>query len=426
MKYPHIAARLFDQPLLIESGKLATIVAALGPRFDPDLNWGMVDSVYARPTEVSETGYTVMDGIAIIPVIGALVQRGSYPDAMSGLTGYDALSEWFQVALLDPGVKSIMLELDSPGGEVAGAFDFADQIYAARGQKRIVAMVSDLAASAGYLIASAADEIVTTRTGKTGSVGVVTAHLDLSRAAASEGVVITHIYAGAHKIDGNPYTPLPDDVRVRVQADIDSIYGLFVQTVARNRGLTDAAVRATEALTYLGEAAITAGFVDKVATREATLAAMSMAPDRMAGRGLKLSGKFKESRMENDDASRSSAETDEALMAATVSEARSQERARIRAIMQSETAVGRTEMAEHLAFETDMEVSPAIALLGKAPVVQAESIQSAATGAMARAMADIEQPNISALRDDDPQEDSSSRANAAIIIKHFKRATGKK
>lgn len=426
MKYPHIAARLFDQPLLIESGKLSTIVAALGPRFNPDIDWGMADPAYARQTVVSDTGYKVVDGVAVIPVVGTLVHRGSTPNSTSGLTGYDALGEWFQAALLDPEVKSILLELDTPGGEVAGAFDFADRIYAARGQKPITAMVSDLAASAGYLIASAAGEVVTTRTGITGSVGVVTAHIDYSKALDNEGVVVTHIYAGAHKADGHPFAPLPEEVKARWQADIQNLYQLFAQTVARNRGMTIDAVQATEALTYRGDAAVSMGFADKVSTLEATLSSMITAGNRSkSGNQSYLSKKSKESRMENDPSAGTETGITESQLNSAVMQARTEERERIKAIMQSEIAAGRTEMAEHLAFESDMEAQAAIALLGKAPVA-GDPLKVVGATALEKAMAAIEQPNITATDADPAPDPASPKAKADAIVHDFKRATGKK
>lgn len=426
MKYPHIAARLFNQPLLIESGKLSTIVAALGPRLNPEYDWGMADPAYVRQTVVSGTGYKIIDGVAVIPVVGTLVHRGSTPNAMSGLTGYDALGKWFEAALADSSVSAILLEMDTPGGEVAGAFDFADRVYAARGQKPVTAMVSDLAASAGYLIASAAGEIITTRTGRAGSVGVVTAHIDYSKALDNEGVVVTHIYSGAHKVDGHPFAPLPEEVKARWQADIQNLYQLFIQTVARNRGMTVDAVQATEALMYMGAAAVSEGFADKVSTLEATLAAMSITPDRKAGRGLKLSKNSKENRMENDPSTDAPAGITESQLIGAVAQAKTEERERIKAIMKSDAASGRAEMAEHLAFETGMAATDAIALLGKAPVVKAEASENEAPSALAKAMAAIEQPNIAASDVDSAQESASPKAKADAIIHDFKRATGKK
>ena len=418
MNFPHIAARIFDTPLLIDPAKLATLVAVLGPRIDAGYDWGMIDPAHAREVKRSDKGYMVADGVAIIPIEGTLVHRGSTPNASSGLTGYNRLSEWFRSALDDSAVRSILLDIDSPGGEVAGAFDFADEIFAARGQKPVTAIAADLAASAGYLIASAADEVVITRTGRVGSVGVVTAHADFSRAAEKQGVVVTHIFAGAHKVDGHPYGPLPDDVRSRIQGEIDRIYSLFTQTVARNRGMTDAAVRATEALTYMGDAAVEAGFANRVSTREATFAALA-GPAR-AGTRLFMSAQPTENRMDKPDETTQAPVPDATALANAATEARTAERQRIRTIIQSEAAAGRQDMAAHLAFETEMNADAAIALLGKAPAATTKPI-----GALAAAMANTEQPGIGAdAVAEDGKPAPQSKANA--ILADFNKATGRK
>lgn len=417
MNLPHIAARLFDTPLLIDPGKLATLVAVLGPRIDSAHDWGMIDPAHAKEIRRSDNGYVVADGVAVIPVEGTLVHRGSTPNAMSGLTGYNRLSEWFRAALDDPAVRAILLDIDSPGGEVAGAFDFADEIFAARGQKPITAIAADLAASAGYLIASAADEVIVTRTGRVGSVGVVTAHADLSGAAEKRGVVITHIFAGAHKVDGHPYGPLPDEVRARIQAEIDRIYSIFTQTVARNRGLTVDAVQATEALLYMGDAAAEAGFADRVSTREATFAAL--AGQSRAVR-LFMSNQPTETRMDTPETTPQTIAPDAAALAAAAIDARIAERQRIRSIIQSEAATARREMADHLAFETDMDADNAIALLGKAPVAPAKP-----AGMLAAAMAATAQPGIGV--DAPAAEDApSAHGRAAAILADFHQATGRK
>lgn len=415
MNYPHLAARLFDTPLLIDPGKLATLLAVLGPRIDSDRDWGIIDPAHAREARRSDAGYVVADGVAIIPVEGTLVHRGATPNALSGLTGYNRLSEWFAGALNDPAVRAILLDIDSPGGEVAGAFDFADEIFAARGQKPITAVAADLAASAGYLIASAADEVIVTRTGRVGSVGVVTAHADLSRAAEKQGVVITHIYAGAHKIDGHPYGPLPDEVRTRIQGEINRIYTFFTQTVARNRRLTADAVQATEALLYMGDAAVEAGFADRVSTREVAFAALSG-----AARDTRLFlSHTKEIRMENPENTPQASVPDAAVLAAVTAEAKTAERQRIRTILQSEAATGRDEMAAHLAFATDMDAEAAVALLDKAPTASVKPV-----GALAAAMANIEQPGIGS---DAPSAEAAGNPNqASVILADFRQATGRK
>ncbi|MCL2829413.1 MAG: S49 family peptidase [Betaproteobacteria bacterium] len=415
MNFPHIAARLFDTPLLIDPGKLATIVAVLGPRIDASRDWGLIDPAHANRIERSDSGYRVADGVAIIPVEGSLVHRGSTPDAISGLTGYNRLSEWFRAALDDQSVHSILLDIDSPGGEVAGAFDFSDEIFAARGQKPIVAIAADLAASAGYAIASAADEVVVTRTGRVGSVGVALVHADYSRAVEKQGVNITLIHAGAHKVDGNSYAPLPDEVRQRVQTEVDRIHQIFIATVARNRGIDEAAVRATEALTYMGEAAIEIGFADRIATRESAFAALVQ----------KHKAQFFSHRMESlsmkDDLKQPTATSDQpqpdTAAIAAASEARTAERQRIRDILQSEASACRQQMAAHLAFETDMAADAAVSLLATAPQT---ALPPNPVGPLAAAMSRLEAPNVG---NDAPEKGAPSKASA--ILSDFHKATGR-
>jgi signal peptide peptidase SppA len=435
MKFPHLAARMFNTPLLIEAGKLATLAAVLGPRIDQHFDWGMIDPAYSRETVRTDTGYRIADGIAIIPVDGTLVHRGDAPNALSGLTGYDRLSQWLSAALKDDAVKGILLDIDSPGGESAGAFDFADEIFAARGQKPIIAVAADTAASAAYLIASAADEVITTRTGRTGSVGVVTAHADMSGAAEKKGIVITHIFAGAHKVDGSPYAPLPDDVRARVQSEINCLYSLFTNTVARNRGMTVDAVKATEALTYMGAAAVDIGFADRVSTREAAFSALLLKTKPSAR--FFMSSQTMEKPMDEvttkpavaDAAPEQNNPSPERQAAAAIAasepsseqsepNAAALERARIKSILQSEAATGRSEMAAHLAFETDLSTEVALGLLEKSPKVAAQSPLG-----LASAMAATPQPNIGS---EAPTEFGAPTASsmASTILADFNKAGG--
>ncbi|RYM55439.1 capsid assembly protein, partial [Serratia proteamaculans] len=169
------------------------------------LAFGWDDDEGGRRTK----SYRVENGIAVLPVTGTLVHKFGYVQPFSGMTGYDGIITRLQLALDDPAVKGILLDIDSPGGEVAGAFDTADLIARARDKKPVWSLANDMACSAGYLLASACSQRLITQTGVVGSIGVVVAHRSLERALEQAGVDITLIYAGAHKVDGNPYQQLP-------------------------------------------------------------------------------------------------------------------------------------------------------------------------------------------------------------------------
>lgn len=274
MNYPHIAAHLFNAPLLLHPGKLSAIVAGLSDR----LNVVAAPGAYVTPTGTREQGgYRLLEnGVAIIDVYGVLAHRGGFQADSSYVQGYDQTARMIENALQDRHVGAILLNIDSPGGEVSGAFQLAEQIYSARSIKPIVAVASDLAASAAYLIASAADSVSITPTGVVGSIGVVTCHVDVSRAVDAMGVAVTYIYAGAHKVDGNPYAPLPAEVSAQIQADINYYYNLFVDRVAAYRPGTDAAaLRATEARTYIGPQALTARLADAIETPDQAVARLA-------------------------------------------------------------------------------------------------------------------------------------------------------
>jgi capsid assembly protease len=278
--YPHLAQRLFNVPLAITPDKLELVMCALADRFglarllraDGDLI--LLDGDYDAGEPAQERPYEVFEGVALIPVQGTLVAKLGTLRPYSGMTGYDGIRANLVMALNDDAVRAIVLDIDSPGGEVAGCFDLVDEIHAARGIKPIQAILTESAYSAAYALASACDSITVPRTGGTGSIGVIVAHVDFSKALTTAGITVTLITYGEHKADANDVEPLSSDARARLQADVDAVGELFVETVARNRNLTPAKVRATQASTYLGEAGVEAGLADAVMSPQMALLAL--------------------------------------------------------------------------------------------------------------------------------------------------------
>jgi signal peptide peptidase SppA len=215
--------------------------------------------------------YLVTNGVLQIPIQGMLLNRFSYQFGRWA-TGYQYIERALARGMEDENVKAIALIVDSPGGEVAGCFELGDKMFAARSVKPIRAFAADHAYSAAYALGSAATDLIVTRSGGTGSVGVVTAHVDWSGALAQDGIKVTFIYAGSHKVDGNPYEKLPDDVKARIQERIDKIYAVFTSTVARNRKMEDQAVRDTEALTFDATDSVANGFADGIGALDEEMA----------------------------------------------------------------------------------------------------------------------------------------------------------
>lgn len=267
---PHVAGRIFSAPLMISHAKLEVILGVLAPRLQGGTLAPKENAEPARRFEVTP------DGIAVIPILGTLVRRSMGLDALSGLTSYAELSAQFTQAVSNPSVRAILLDIDSPGGEAGGVFDLADQIYAARQVKPVWAVANEEAFSAAYALAASAERLYVPRTGGVGSIGVIAVHLDQSQADAEEGLKYTAVFAGKRKDDFSQHKPLADPARDSLQKEVNRIYGLFVQSVARGRSMDTESLRATEAALFFGDEAKTAGLADKLGTIETALADLSL------------------------------------------------------------------------------------------------------------------------------------------------------
>jgi signal peptide peptidase SppA len=265
-----LSTRVFGTPLLIQPEKLAVILQSdVGPRltgatFEVE---GLPEAPAAKSkNERSERKdyWVTSDGIAIIDVSGSLVNRSSWMDAWSGMTSYNQIQEEVADAVADSLIKGIVLRIDSCGGECAGCYDLADYLYSVRGAKPLWAAVDDQAFSAAYMIASACSKIFVSRTGGVGSVGVVAMHLDQSSYDEKVGLKYTALYAGDHKTDFNSHKPLSDAAKTELQGEIDRLYGMFVESVARNRGLSAKHIAGTEARLFFGDRAIEARMADEL------------------------------------------------------------------------------------------------------------------------------------------------------------------
>ena len=429
--YPHLADRLLNTPLLLHPQKLDAIIAGLGSRLlgvdGLQMDAAELTARAALPAEMfttrrgerAERGYRVVDGVAVISAMGGLVHRTKLAADSSLLIGYNDLAADMEDALGKADVHAIALVMDSPGGEVAGAFELADRIYAARGRKPIVAVADGMAASAAYLAASAADEVVLTNTSYVGSIGVVMRHVDFSRALANDGITVSHIFAGEHKIDGNPYQPLPDAVRAALQADIEGLYQMFVQAVAKHRGMDEQAVRDTRAGVYRGVAAVAARLADRIGTVDAVVAELAARRNPAVVAAVGLSLQPWETSMSEASANAAAAApaapagvtttTTTAAAPATASQAdldkaraegAAAERARVTAITSHANAAANPAITQQC-IATGLSAEQAKGFLDAAPAAGAAA--SAASNQFAAAMAAMGNPNVSGVEAAAPQ-----------------------
>ena len=263
---PHLAARLFGVPLAIHRPKLDVILSVLGARI------GLAD--LAAPVGYTPAARALgppSGKVAVIPIHGTLVRRTSGIEAESGLASYTGIAAQLDAALASPEIAAILLDIDSPGGESGGVFDLADRIRAASEVKPVWAVANDMAFSAAYALASAATRVFVARTGGVGSIGVIAMHVDQSVKDAQDGVRYTAVFAGERKNDLNPHEPISNEAHAVLKAEVVRIYDLFVETVARHRGLDADAVRATEAGLFFGPDAVATGLADAVGSLDDAL-----------------------------------------------------------------------------------------------------------------------------------------------------------
>lgn len=270
---PHLAGRVFGTPLMVEP-RYANVIAdvLLDKQATGQARAWDGPSREKRP-------YEVVDGMAIVPVLGGLVARSYGLDAMSGLTDYGMIEDMLMEAATDPGVAGIMLDIDSPGGEAAGPFELADFIrQEVRALKPVWAVAQYQACSAAYAIGSAAEKLYVAPSGDIGSIGVVMLHRDQSEAETSAGLKYTYIFAGKGKVWGNPHEPLSAEAEAEFQAHVNDTYERFVALVSANRSsLSGARIRENGARIFNAQNAVRMGYADKIGVMRDALTDFSSA-----------------------------------------------------------------------------------------------------------------------------------------------------
>jgi len=214
---------------------------------------------------------SIRDGVAIIKVYGPLFMHRSWITDAFGISTYEGIRSDLEASLRDDSVRTILLCVDSPGGEAGGAGELSNAIYEATSQKPIIAYVEGECASAAYWIASACNEIVADASALIGSIGVRTMLVDTTKYDQMVGIAEYDIVSNQ-----SPYKVVDAsnaDDRARVKELMTSIASVFVEDVARNRGVSSEAVTSDfgQGDVLIAGAAVTAGMIDSIGDQESLI-----------------------------------------------------------------------------------------------------------------------------------------------------------
>jgi signal peptide peptidase SppA len=280
-RYEHVLSFALTHPWAVLPEMLSVIASILARRIaGVDVERAEIDAALVNRKNLPQPR---AGSVAIIPVYGVIAPRMNLLSDISGGTTFEQLTSQLRAAMSDTKVKTIVLDVDSPGGSVAGNTEFAAEVMRARTKKPIIAVAQYTMGSAAYHLAAAATEVAAAPSARVGSIGVFTMHEDLSDALKSLGVKRTYISAGEGKVDGNPTEALSEAARGRMTAAVDESYAQFVANVVKGRGqgMTAARVKTEwKAHVYGAAEALSLGMIDRIETLDETLArVLSASPD---------------------------------------------------------------------------------------------------------------------------------------------------
>lgn len=244
--YAHIATKIRETPWLMTPESLEVILSIFEARMngkitsEEEIRAMLAGQDYGSDTEMNGQ---IVDGVGILPIYGPIFGKANLMTQLSGATSLEMFKSDLNSMLENPKVKSILLDIDSPGGTSSLVKSTGDMIYNSRNIKPVDAVANDAAGSAAYWLASQASRLFVVPDGKVGSVGAYTVHEDQSVADAHDGIKYTFISAGPYKTEGNPHEPLSQEGKEYRQEMIDELYADFIDNVARGRGKTTDHVR---------------------------------------------------------------------------------------------------------------------------------------------------------------------------------------
>ncbi len=276
LRYDHVLSAFCAVPWAILPSKFEEIRAFLRAKVRgeqlPDYQAG------PRP------GVQMAGKVAIMPIFGVISQRASMMEKASGGVSAEEVGATLDGLVADKQVRAIVLAFDSPGGSVAGVPELAKKIRDAREQKKVVGLADSMAASAAYWLMAQTAEVNVAPSGQVGSIGVIAAHTDVSKAEEMLGMKTTLVTSSPYKGELASEAPLSEEARAELQSKVNAFHGMFVADLAKGRGTTEARVESDfgKGRMMLAKEAVAAGMADRVAT-------LSMVVARLGGDGAAAS-----------------------------------------------------------------------------------------------------------------------------------------
>ena len=291
-KFARISSRLFNAPLALRPEKAEMLCAALIDRLGiakldridgttlgaAELRQRASDFMDEETITPARRQYSIEERVARVAVDGTLVHKLGGVAPYSGMIGYDCLEKVIADAQANKEVGAVLLDMDSPGGEVSGCFDFCRKLStmgAKNGGKPIIAFANEMACSAAYAIASSCDAVMTTQTGQVGSIGVWTMLVDMTKGLDKNGIAVTMIRAGERKARGGPYEAADEETFAKLQSWVDETWHIFAELVADRRPISAKAVLSLQGDWFTGSDALDLGLIDAVDSPEAIFEAVA-------------------------------------------------------------------------------------------------------------------------------------------------------
>lgn len=395
-----IANRLSDQPSLVHPLAVDRMCTALrtlatcNPKVEIDRATEMRAEIvtnYGFERSTSDKPFAFAGGVGIIPIHGLLVNRLSW--GWSFITGYNFIRQQIEAVKVDEDVEIAVLDVNSPGGTVAGCQETGEAIRQLAAVKPVIAVVDSTCYSAAYWLASQATKVIITPSGGAGSIGAYRMHVNMGALLKKEGVDVRFIFSGKYKVEGNPYEALSDETKAKWQAAVDKTRQLFAETVARGRGIEVEAVLATEADCFDADDALALGLADAIASPSEALTVYQdqLREDAPEDESMELrqpqqqeTGMSVQTNPQTPSQPQAPAQTaaqpqaptlTSADVAAQVAAGIAADRQRAAAIRNSEEAKDKPTLASHLA-DSGMDVETAKGILKAAAPEKAETAQN--------------------------------------------------